>query len=100
MADKKQSKAGEPGSAGEQSGPSLSHRDALTADFGKESLKAATEQGYDGYVWEESKSQYTATEVVNNDQTGPEKTAGTYDTDRALRDHFARADKLDESSKK
>jgi hypothetical protein len=73
---------------------SLSHRDAITADFGADALKGATEVGYDGYVWEEDKTQYTQKAVVDNDQTGPLKSVEqNFDPMEA---HFIRGDKLDE----
>lgn len=72
----------------------LSIKDSLTADMGSEAIREAQARGYDGYVWEESKAQYTATEVVNNDQSGPLKSVEE-DHD-FMNDHFIRADKLDE----
>jgi hypothetical protein len=80
-----------------ESAPQLSHRDALTADFGSDATKRAKELGYDGYVWEESKAQYTVSEVTNNDQSGPNRTVEE-DFD-PMESHFIRADKLDEGKK-
>lgn len=73
---------------------SLSWKDAATADFGAEQNKEAVKLGYDGYVWEESKAQYTATEVVNNDQSGPLKSVEE-DHD-FMNDNFVRPDKLNQ----
>lgn len=84
------SKKPEEGSAA----PSLSPLEAITADMGAEHLKEAHKKGYSGYVWDEDKSEYTATVVGNHDQTGPEKKSGAYGEDEMLRDHFIRGDKL------
>jgi hypothetical protein len=80
---------------GESQAPSLSLRDALTADFGSGRQKEAQEKGYDGYVWEESKAQYTVAEVVNNDQSGPLKSVE--DDHDYMEDHYIRSDKLEEN---
>jgi hypothetical protein len=80
-----------------QQSKKLSHKDAITADLGNSNNLKARELGYDGYVWEESKAQYTQQEVVNNDQTGPNKTVEE-DFD-PMEHNFIRADKLDESKK-
>lgn len=92
MADKENQKSSAP--------KTLSQRDALTAELGRDDLKEAQEKGYLGYVWQEDKTEYTATAVNDHDQTGPEKTAGTYDTDRAMEDHFIRPDKMEGNKKK
>ena len=72
----------------------LSPVEAITADFGREDLKEATEKGYSGYVWEEDKTQYTALAVGDHDQTGPEKSSGAYGEEEMKRDHFVRGDKI------
>lgn len=90
MADEKKSSAPK----------TLSQRDALTADLGRGDLKEAQEKGYLGYVWQEDKTEYTASAVSDHDQTGPEKRSGTYDTDRAMEDNFARPDKMEGNKKK
>jgi hypothetical protein len=85
-----QSREGQQGQA-----PSLSHRDAITADFGNTNNLRARELGYDGYVWQEDKSEYALVEAAHNDQTGPNKTVeDEYDP---MEHHFIRADKLDEN---
>lgn len=80
----------------ERPAPSLSHRDALSADHGSGRLAEALDKGYDGYVWQEDKSEYHLENVVDNDQSGPLK---TIDEDHdPMEDHFIRPDKLDDSS--
>lgn len=77
--------------------PNLSHKDALTASFGNDRTLEAQKVGYDGYVWEEDKAQYSQLEVTKNDQSGPLKTVEE-DHD-FMNDHFIRADKLDNKKK-
>lgn len=72
--------------------PSLSHREALTADFGNGRQQEAQKKGYDGYVWQEDKSEYTVAEVVNNDQSGPNKSV--HDDHDFTNDHWIRPDKM------
>jgi hypothetical protein len=78
---------------------SLTLREALTADIGRGDLKEAQEKGYLGYVWVEDNTEFTATNVSEYDQTGPEKRAGVYDEETALNDHYIRGDKLDPDKK-
>lgn len=87
-------KSKKPEEGASSSAPSLSPLEAITADLGAEHLKEAQKKGYSGYVWDEDKTEYTATQVGNHDQSGPDKKSGAYGEDEMLRDHFIRGDKL------
>ena len=94
---KNQSSQDAQNASGQNKEKTLSHREALTAEMGNDTLKRARELGYEGYVWQEDKSEYTQMEVTNNDQIGPNKSVE--DDHDFMEDNFIRPDKMDESKK-
>jgi hypothetical protein len=93
MGKKRDEQQQQGGGEAQSQAPSISHKDAKFADFGSGRQKEAQERGYDGYVWQEDKNEYTVAEVVNNDQSGPNKTV--HEDHDYMEDDFIRPDKMD-----